>query len=414
MRIFKGYHYIAWGLAGLFFMVHYIIRVAPQEMIDILQQDFSMSMSHITIMQSAFFLSYILMQVPAGILIDRYPPHRVLQGAASAVLLSSLLFYVADAFWQLLASRILLGLGSAFAFSGSVKMATLWFPRKYLGVLTSLTQVLGMIGAASQSLIDNLLLVVHWREAVGYFTGMIFVLWGLMFLIWREHPNAKIIEHTRSSSLKDVMSDFVEAMQNKQTWLVSLYAGFIFAPTLVFGESIGLKYVDIAMAHTSVHEGTILISVLFAGFSMGGILQGIVSDMISARRPNIIVSAVGSLITFSVFLYIDASFYVYCALIFTYGLFNSGLVIGYALAGEINPRRISGAGIAFANMMSVLMGTFILFVMGHVLAHFESEGWNMVMGYESSFLILPLSLCMALFLVLFIQESHCRSVDERL
>ena len=414
MKIFKGYNYLAWSLAGLFFMMHYIIRVAPQEMIDILQNDFTMNMSDITTLQSAFFLSYIVMQVPAGILIDRYPPHRVLQGAVSTVVLSSLLFYLAYSYWGLFLSRVLLGIGSAFAFSGSVKMATLWFPRKYLGILTSLTQVLGMIGAASQSLIDDMLLVLHWKEAVGYFTLVIFVIWILMLLIWQEHPNAKIIEHTRSSSLKKVMADFVEAMQNKQTWLVSLYTGFIFAPTLLFGESIGLKFVDVAMENTSVHEGTILISVLFAGFSTGGILQGVISDMISARRPSILISAFGSLITFSLFLYMDLSFMSYCVLIFTYGLFNSGLVIGYALAGEINPRRISGAGIAFANMMSVLVGTFILFVVGHILAYFQSSGWNMVLGYQYSFLILPICLFMALFLVFFIQESYCRSIDERL
>jgi len=168
MKIFKGYNYLAWSLAGLFFMMHYIIRVAPQEMIDILQNDFTMNMSDITTLQSAFFLSYIVMQVPAGILIDRYPPHRVLQGAVSTVVLSSLLFYLAYSYWGLFLSRVLLGIGSAFAFSGSVKMATLWFPRKYLGILTSLTQVLGMIGAASQSLIDDMLLVLHWKEAVGY------------------------------------------------------------------------------------------------------------------------------------------------------------------------------------------------------------------------------------------------------
>lgn len=414
MRVFKGYRFIAWGLAGLFFMMHYVIRVAPQVMIDILQTDLHMSLSHITTVQSAFFLSYILMQVPAGILIDRYPPHRVLQCAVSLVLVSSMIFYLAHTFWSLLLSRILLGIGSAFAFSGSVKMATLWFPRRYLGIFTSLTQVLGMVGAASQSVIDDFLLMVNWRDGIGYFTLCLFFIWGLMLLIWREHPNVNQIEHTRSTSIRGVLLDFLEAIQNQQTWLVAFFTGFIYAPTLIFGESIGLKYVDKAMQHTSVHEGTIFLTILFAGFSIGGILQGLISDMISARRPSILISAFGSLITFSAFLYMDLGFYSYCVLIFVYGLFNSGLVIGYALAGEINPRRISGAGIAFSNMMSVLVGTFILFIVGHMLSYFEASGWNMVLAYQYSFLVLPICLLLSLFLVFFIQESYCRSIDERL
>ena len=411
----KSYKYFAWGLAGLFFMMHYIIRVAPQEMIDLLRGDFDLNMSDITAIQSAFFISYIFMQVPAGLLIDRYPPHRILQGAVATVLLSSFIFSQAPSFAWLIISRSLLGIGSAFAFSGSVKMATLWFPRQYLGILTSLTQVLGMVGAASQSMIDDTLNVIPWRSAVEYYTLALLVMWFLMLVIWQEHPDAKQIQHTRSGSFRQVLADFKEAMLNKQTWLVSLYTGFIFAPTLVFGESIGLKYLDVANEAVTVHQGTILITILFIGFSIGGILQGVFSDYIGKRRPSLSISALGSLVCFSLFLYAELGYYELCVLIFFYGLFDAGLVIGYALAGEINPRRISGAGIAFANMMSVLVGTVILRVSGFALENLQVNwGYDEAVAYQLTFMFLPVCILIALYLVQFIQESFCRSVDESL
>ena len=89
------------------------------------------------------------------------------------------------------------------------------------------------------------------------------------------------------------------------------------------------------------------------------------------------------------------------------------LVIGYALAGEINPRRISGAGIAFANMMSVLVGTVILRVSGFALEYLQASWHYTEAGaYRVTFMFLPICILVALYFVRYIQESFCRSVDE--
>ena len=159
----------------------------------------------------------------------------------------------------------------------------------------------------------------------------------------------------------------------------------------------------------------VTITILFIGFSIGGILQGVFSDYIGKRRPSLSISALGSLVCFSLFLYADLDYFQLCVLIFFYGLFDAGLVIGYALAGEINPRRISGAGIAFANMMSVLVGTVILRVSGFALENLQVNwGYDEAAAYQLTFMFLPVCILIALYLVRYIQESFCRSVDESL
>ena len=408
------YRILAWGLAGLFFMLHYIVRVAPQEINPFLQVDFSLTMTQITLMQTSFLVSYITMQVPAGLLLDRYAPHRVLQGAVFLVLLSTFILYEANSFGLLLVSRVLLGLGSAFAFSGSVKIATLWFPRQFLGFLTSLTQVLGMIGAASQVLIDDALSIMSWRSAAGIYTLIMLAIWVLMLLVWQDHPDRDKVSHTRSTSYKAVLIDFAEAMKNQQTWLVALYTGFIFAPTLIFGESIGKNYLTAVLEDFTSHQDSTMISIIFVGFAVGGIFQGLLSDMLGTRRPSLFFSSAGSLLTFTTYLYAPINYYLLCLLCFLYGFANSGLVIGYALAGEINPRRISGAGIAFANMMSVLVGTILLSFMGMLLDYFKSVQISDKLAYEYTFAICPICLLISFVLAFYIHESFCRSVDERL
>ena len=193
---------------------------------------------------------------------------------------------------------------------------------------------------------------------------------------------------------------------------MAFYTGLIYAPTLIFGEALGASYIDSVKSSLNSHDGTIAVGWLFVGFSIGGILQGIFSDWAKARRPNLFFSSIGSLVTFTLIIYLDVNALVLNVLTFTYGFFNSGLVIGYALAGEINIRRISGSGIAFANMMSVLVGTIILDVIGEVIEWFEVTGYPVASAYELSFMILPVCLLISLILIFKIQESNCRSVDE--
>jgi MFS family permease len=89
---------------------------------------------------------YAGMQIPTGILVDRYGPRRLLVVAACTMGVAQLLFAVADSYPLALLSRAVLGLGDALTFVSVLRFAAGQFaPRRY-PVVVALTGTLGQLG----------------------------------------------------------------------------------------------------------------------------------------------------------------------------------------------------------------------------------------------------------------------------
>jgi MFS family permease len=89
---------------------------------------------------------YAGMQIPTGILVDRYGPRRLLVVAACTMGLAQMLFAVAHSYPLALLARALLGLGDALTFVSVLRFAAGQFaPRRY-PVVVAVTGTLGSIG----------------------------------------------------------------------------------------------------------------------------------------------------------------------------------------------------------------------------------------------------------------------------
>jgi MFS family permease len=101
---------------------------------------------------------YAAMQVPTGVLVDRYGPRRLLVIAAALMGFGQLLFAFAPSYPIALVARALLGCGDAMTFVSVLRFAALHFsPRRY-PVLVALTSTIGMAGNLLATLPLTLLL----------------------------------------------------------------------------------------------------------------------------------------------------------------------------------------------------------------------------------------------------------------
>jgi MFS family permease len=89
---------------------------------------------------------YAGMQIPTGILVDRYGPRRLLVVAACTMGVAQCLFAVADSYPLALAARAVLGLGDALTFVSVLRFAAGQFAPNRYPVVVSLTGTLGQIG----------------------------------------------------------------------------------------------------------------------------------------------------------------------------------------------------------------------------------------------------------------------------
>ncbi len=89
---------------------------------------------------------YAAMQVPTGLLVDRYGPRRLLVAAAVTMAVAQLAFALTRSYPAALLARGVLGCGDALTFVSVVRIAAQDFPRHRFPLAVSVTSMLGMAG----------------------------------------------------------------------------------------------------------------------------------------------------------------------------------------------------------------------------------------------------------------------------
>ena len=115
-------------LLGVGILINYIDRVGLSAATPALRSELSLTNTDIGLLASAFFWSYSLLQVPGGMVLDRFGVTRVGRASAFLWVIASGLTAVASGFGGIIAARVLLGIAEAPAFPASQKATGHWFP----------------------------------------------------------------------------------------------------------------------------------------------------------------------------------------------------------------------------------------------------------------------------------------------
>lgn len=103
-------------------------------------------LSTFTVVQLAV---YAAMQIPVGVLLDRFGSKRLMLTGLLLMTGGQLWFAFAGTFEVGLAARVLLGAGDAMVFTSLLRLVALWFRVKQAPFVTQLTGMLGQIGAVA-------------------------------------------------------------------------------------------------------------------------------------------------------------------------------------------------------------------------------------------------------------------------
>ncbi|MBF9197676.1 MFS transporter [Microvirga terrestris] len=111
-----------------------------------LARELDLSATQTGLLSSAFFFSFAAVQIPIGILIDRYGPKRTMLATAVLTALGTVLFALAPSASLLIAARVLMGLGCSTFFMAPLVIYARRFPPERFAGLTSLQMGLANTG----------------------------------------------------------------------------------------------------------------------------------------------------------------------------------------------------------------------------------------------------------------------------
>ncbi|MFZ0419628.1 MAG: MFS transporter [Candidatus Sulfotelmatobacter sp.] len=170
-------------------LVNFFDRINLSVSRDALHDSFGLSLVAFGYLSSAFSWTYALMQMPAGVLLDRWGVRRV--GRLSALLWSVASFAaaVAPALSWFFGARLLLGVSESPTFPANAKALGYWFTREERGLATAITDAAAKFSTAiGVPLIGLLLLYFGWRWSFAA-TGFISFLYFLLFYFVYRNPS---------------------------------------------------------------------------------------------------------------------------------------------------------------------------------------------------------------------------------
>lgn len=409
--------WLIWGLAAAFYFSDYVARVAPGVMHRYLQADFGMNEAGFGILTASFYIPYIIMQIPVGLMVDRVSIRKLLTIMSLLTAFGCCIFGFANGLFIASVGRMLIGFSAAFAFISALRLATSWFPPAMLGLLAGLTQALGMLGAsAGEAPISFLVGAIGWRNSM-FIVAFLFVgLAALLHHYIRDNPGVKKQTVSPSSNI-GVWRSLKIILSHRQAWLNAVYAGFLFSPAAVIGEAIGPAYLQFGRGLTA-HAAAFATGLIFIGWGLSGPLSGWLSDKIGRRKPIMIASAACGVVLTSLFVFCPSmSANTAYILFFIFGFTNTGVAIAYAVSAESHERSVIGTSIAFTNMASIFIGASLQPVVGKLMDmvagprayHVENL---LLSDFQFGLQILPVCSLIALILSFTIKETYCKPYAE--
>ncbi len=138
--------YLAWTAVAIAYAIAFLQRVSPQSITANFMADFSTDAAGVAMLASSYFWGYTLMQIPAGLLVDRYGVKRVVLLSMAASSLGSAAFALAPNLLDVFAARLVVACGDALVFTALLKLVALSFADERFGVMSGISQVSGYVG----------------------------------------------------------------------------------------------------------------------------------------------------------------------------------------------------------------------------------------------------------------------------
>jgi MFS family permease len=330
---------------------------------------FHISASQLSTFTVLQLLVYAGMQIPVGVLLDRFGPQRLIIAGAVFMTAAQLGFAFTGTYAGALVARIFVGMGDAMVFISVLRIIASWFPRMRNPMVTAFTAMIGQCGALVAAIpLSRALASYGWTPTFVVSASVGVVLGLLTVAVVRDVPPGA----PPSRSVKDVRSvgrDLRLAWQDPGTRL-GLWSHFTcqFASN-VMGLLWGFPFF-VHAEHRSDTEAGALLSLLVGVFIVGGPVIGGYITRHPWQRSTVVLGIVGAMsLTWTVVLLWpgDAPLWLLVVLVVTTGAGGPGSMIGFDVARTFAPASRLGSASGIVNVGGFVASLLTIFGIGVVL-----------------------------------------------
>ncbi|MBL8702854.1 MAG: MFS transporter [Alphaproteobacteria bacterium] len=350
-----------WTLAASTFLYAFLQRVSPSVMVEDLMRGFGVGGALLGNLSAFYLYAYAALQLPLGMLFDRFGVRRLMSASFVLAGLGSLLFAAADTLPLAYLGRLLIGAGVACSFVGALTVSAQWLPAARFGMFAGLVQLLGMVGAIfGQAPLAATVEALGWRGALAAL-GIAGIALALgLYAVLRDPPHAGGSRPQLGASLRAVIG-------LRDTWSCAVYGFAMTGPMLAFAGLWAVPFLATAYGLPRTTAAG-LTSLIFVGWGVGAPTIGWLSDHLRNRKaPMLVCAVVAGLMLGAIILGPVWPLPLLAAMLVVHGACASAMVLSFALVKESNAPEASSAAMGVVNTFVVGSGALLQPFLGWLL-----------------------------------------------
>lgn len=339
-----------------------------------LAREMNLTPAMLSTIASSFFFAYALMQVPTGMLLDRFGARRTLSALLLFTTAGAALFAVGTTPGMLVAGRALMGIGCAGVFTGAFYVLAVWVPSDRLVTQTSTLNSFASLGnLCATAPFAALIAWIGWRDSYWLFTVAVALLTIAAAVVMRDAPPGRARSSAKDESLVQIFRGVIEA--TRQPGLKRLLvAGLPMSGATTIAGAWGAPYLKHVHGIEDLSRGKILLLMAVVGM-FGHVTYGQLARRLNTLKWMIIAGGtIGVVASGAMALMAQPPVAFAVAMFCMIGLASAYPSLVHAHARGLVPAHLVGRGISVTNMGIMVAVATVQLAFGWIVGLFPADG----------------------------------------
>lgn len=321
-------------------------------------------LSTFTVLQLAV---YAAMQIPVGVLLDRFGSKRLMTTGLLLMTAGQFWFAFAGTYPVGIAARVMIGAGDAMVFTSLLRLVAVWFRVKQAPFVTQLTGMIGQLGAvAAATPLAAALSAFGWTRSFGTAAGLGLVLAVALLVVVKDSPyRGEAVERIKVRALARTLA---EVWGNPGTrlglWVhfSSQFGATVF--TMLWG------YPFLLSEGLSPNTASALLVVMTVTAMGAGPVVAAFTSRVPYRRSQLVLAIVGTIASVWAVVLLwpgPAPLWLLVVLVVVTAAGGPGSMVGFDLARTFHPSERLGRATGVVNVGGFTASLLTMALIGVVL-----------------------------------------------
>ncbi|MBP2389749.1 MFS transporter [Aeromicrobium fastidiosum] len=361
--------YAVWVVAVLVYVLAVFHRSSLAVAGLVAAERFDISAAQLATFTMLQLLVYAAMQIPVGLLIDRFGPRRVLLTGAVTLTLAQTAFAFADTYALALVARLFVGMGDAMTFICVLRLVNSWFSPRRIPLITQLTGMFGQLGGALAAVPMTIALrELGWTKSYLIAASFGIVLSRVLVVVVRDVPGVRSARGP-AMSVTRIRASLAASWEQPGTRL-GFWTHFStqFSATtlaLLWGYPFFVQAEGL-----SDHTAGLLLTLMVGVMVVAGPVLGLVIGRHPWHRSTIVLSIVGSIVTVWTAVLAwpgEAPLWLLALLVVVAGVGGPASMIGFDLGRTSNPSDRMASATGIINQGGFIASLLLVVAIGLIL-----------------------------------------------